>query len=134
MCDRPPRIGLCQTHGCSLRVRPGVSSSASTIQAALCLRKSADSLSGFKRSISSPPHNRFSYSLHLGGPVCYREWPEEGHLGGSLVKCLPLAQVIIPGSWDRTLTLLSKGSLLLLPLHFSPLPACPVCSLSLINK
>ena len=25
----------------------------------------------------------------------------EGHLGGSVVEHLPLAQVVIPGSWDR---------------------------------
>ena len=23
-----------------------------------------------------------------------------GHLGGSIVQCLPLAQIMIPGSWD----------------------------------
>ena len=26
-----------------------------------------------------------------------------GHLGGSVVECLPLAQVMIPGSWDQVL-------------------------------
>ena len=25
----------------------------------------------------------------------------EGHLGGSVVERLPLAQVVIPGSWDQ---------------------------------
>ena len=27
----------------------------------------------------------------------------QGHLGWSVVECLPLAQVVIPGSWDRVL-------------------------------
>ena len=27
----------------------------------------------------------------------------QGHLGGSVVECLPLAQVVIPGSWDLVL-------------------------------
>ena len=26
-----------------------------------------------------------------------------GHLGGSVVECLPLAQVVILGSWDQVL-------------------------------
>ena len=49
-----------------------------------------------------------------------------------LVKCLPLAQVMIPGSWDQALHgSLLRGSLLL------PLPATPpACAFSLcqINK
>lgn len=28
------------------------------------------------------------------------ECPPEGHLGGPVVKCLPLALTVIPGSWD----------------------------------
>ena len=36
----------------------------------------------------------------------------EGHLGGSVVECLPLAQVVIPGSWDRVPLGLPTGSLL----------------------
>ena len=47
------------------------------------------------------------------------------------VKHLPLAQVMIPGSWDRALhgAPCLAGSLLL------PLPACPpACALSLTNK
>ena len=47
----------------------------------------------------------------------------KGHLGGSVVECLPLAQVVIPGSWDLVLHL---------PLP-ATLPACaiPLSSLSL---
>ena len=46
-----------------------------------------------------------------------------GHLGGSVVERLPLAQVMIPGSWDRVPHIrLSAGSLLL-PLPMS-LPLC----------
>ena len=34
---------------------------------------------------------------------CYLHFKDEesGHLGGSVVEPLPLAQVVIPGSWDR---------------------------------
>nr|XP_045726523.2 acyl-coenzyme A thioesterase 9, mitochondrial-like [Mirounga angustirostris] len=58
-----------------------------------------------------------------------------GHLGGSVVKRLPLAQVVIPGSWDRAphWAPCSMGSLLLplpLPLLVFPLSLC----LSLSNK
>ena len=28
---------------------------------------------------------------------------ELGHLGGSVIERLPLAQVVIPGSWDQVL-------------------------------
>ena len=28
---------------------------------------------------------------------------QKGHLGGSVVERLPLAQVVIPGSWDQVL-------------------------------
>ena len=31
----------------------------------------------------------------------YIRLSEMGHLGGSMVKCLPLAQAVILGSWDR---------------------------------
>ena len=32
-----------------------------------------------------------------------KETTNLGHLGGSMVEHLPLAQVMIPGSWDRVL-------------------------------
>ena len=51
-------------------------------------------------------------------------------LGGSVVEHLPLAQVMVPGSWDRVLQRVPAGSLLL-PLPVSlPLSLC----LSWINK
>ncbi|XP_064438058.1 protein FAM98C isoform X2 [Mirounga angustirostris] len=57
------------------------------------------------------------------------------HLGGSIVKCLPSAQVMIPGSWDRAphRAPCSAGSLLLSP---SPTPTACVPSLAvpLSNK
>ena len=31
----------------------------------------------------------------------YMESTVLGHLGGSVVEHLPLAQVVVPGSWDR---------------------------------
>ena len=47
-----------------------------------------------------------------------------GHLGGSVVGCLPFAQVVIPGSWDGVPHQLPTGSLLL-PLPMSlPLSVC----------
>ena len=53
----------------------------------------------------------------------------EGHLGGSVVEHLPLAQVVNPGSWDRVLHQAS---------HREPVspPACVSASLSmsLMNK
>lgn len=58
----------------------------------------------------------------------------QGHLGGSAVKQLPLAQVIMPGSWDRAPRLAPcfAGNLLfLLPL---PLPLPSTCALSLISS
>ena len=33
-------------------------------------------------------------------PPAYGSRQNEGHLGGSVVELLPLAQVVIPGSWD----------------------------------
>ena len=51
-----------------------------------------------------------------------------GHLGGSVVEHLPLAQVVIPGSWDWVCIRLPIGSLLL------PLPKSLPLSVSLINK
>ena len=58
-----------------------------------------------------------------------------GHVGGSVVKRLPSAQVMIPGSWDRAphRAPCSEGSLLLplpLPLLVFPLSL----SLSLCQK
>ena len=51
-----------------------------------------------------------------------------GHLGGSVVEHLPLAQVIILGPGIESLIRLPAGSLLL------PLPMClPLC-VSLMNK
>ena len=41
-----------------------------------------------------------------------------GHLGGSVVECLPSAQVVIPGSWDRVLHQ-APGRSQLLPLPMS---------------
>ena len=32
---------------------------------------------------------------------CLKQMDLQGHLGGSVVECLPLAQVVILGSWDR---------------------------------
>ena len=49
-------------------------------------------------------------------------------LGGSVVEHLPLAQVVIPGSWDRVPHGLPTGSLLL---H---LPVSLSLSVSLMNK
>ena len=35
----------------------------------------------------------------VGGLLEFRSLP--GHLGGSVVEYLPLAQIVIPGSWDQ---------------------------------
>ena len=51
-----------------------------------------------------------------------------GSLGGSVVKCLPLAQVMIPGSWDQIPHQAPQGSLLL------PLPMSLPLSVSLMDK
>ena len=45
----------------------------------------------------------------LGGPDGIASWSilktlDLGHLHGSVVKCLPLAQVMIPRSWDQVPT------------------------------
>ena len=43
----------------------------------------------------------------------FQKYRTEGHLGGSGVEHLPLAQVAIPGSWDRVPDRAPTGSLLL---------------------
>ena len=60
---------------------------------------------------------------------------EKGHLGGSVGKGLPLAQVVIPGSRDGVphWAPCSEGSLLL-PLPLPATPSACVLSLSLPNK
>ena len=61
--------------------------------------------------------------------VCGKNQERE-RLGGSVVEPLPLAQVVIPGSWDESHIGFPAGSLLL-PLPVSlPLSVC----LSRINK
>ena len=52
-----------------------------------------------------------------GGPVHFEE--NLGSLGGSVIECLPLVQVVIPGSWDRVLHRAPHGK-----------PASPSASLS----
>ena len=61
--------------------------------------------------------------------IC-QEHLKPGHLGGSVVKCLPLTQVMILGSWDGVPHQLPAGSLLL------PLPmSLPLSlSVSLMNE
>ena len=57
----------------------------------------------------------------------------QGHLGGSVVECLPLAQVMIPGAWDRAphqAPCLAGRLLLPLPLLHPPF----MLSFSLSNK
>ena len=66
---------------------------------------------------------------------CYKDGRFKGRLGGSVVKCLPSAQVMIPAFWDRAplWAPCSAGSLLLplsLPLLVFPLSL----PLSLSNK
>ena len=46
-------------------------------------------------------------------PKCASTDTRMGHLGGSVVVHLPLAQVMIPGSWNRSRNRLLIGSLLL---------------------
>ena len=40
-------------------------------------------------------------SLHSDSSFPYLRWKVRGHLGGSVVECLPLAQIVILGSWDQ---------------------------------
>ena len=56
-------------------------------------------------------------------PVNYFYW---GHLGGSVDECLPLAQVVIPGAWDRVLHWAPCGETVSPSASVSP-------SLSLVN-
>ena len=37
----------------------------------------------------------------MNRPITSKEIESARHLGGSVVEHLPLAQVMIPGSWDR---------------------------------
>ena len=49
---------------------------------------------------------------------------EKGHLGGSVVEPLPLAQVVIPGSWDQVLHQAPHNSLVVPLPMFLPLSLC----------
>ena len=42
-------------------------------------------------------------ALSLQGCEFEQNYSMQGHVGGSVVEYLPLAQVVIPGSWDRVL-------------------------------
>ena len=43
-------------------------------------------------------HNTFVFVFFF--LTSFSKEPKERHLGGSVVECLPLAQGMIPGSWD----------------------------------
>ena len=51
-------------------------------------------------SVSSGPLPK---TLHRPCHISAQKAAVLGHLGGSVVECLPLAQFVIPGSWDRVL-------------------------------
>ena len=55
----------------------------------------------------------------------YIRLSEMGHLGGSMVKCLPLAQAVILGSWDWVLNQAP---------HREPAYVSASLSVSLMNK
>ena len=46
---------------------------------------------------------RFNHVIESELMVYYKKYVFEGHLDGSVVEHLPLAQVTIPGSWDPVL-------------------------------
>ena len=71
--------------------------------------------------------------MELGGPLIQHDWGlfkirNWGHLGGSVLEHLPLAQVEILGSWDQVPYQVPVQSLLL------PLAMSLPLSVSLTNK
>ena len=69
----------------------------------------------------------FGFHTRIGGTDIKTD--RQGHLGGSVVEHLPLAQVVIPGSWDRVLPWVPRR-------EPAPPSACVSASLyvSLMNK
>ena len=43
--------------------------------------------------------DKLAFLREKGHPLCKKKLPS-GHLGGSVIEHLPLAQGVIPGSWD----------------------------------
>ena len=129
---RPEHTGLQGSRGAS--TGPGPLSARDC-----CLRKVCLQPFPWLPGLLPPPRGTQGPSLMGKGLPDFKESPE-GCLGGSLVKRLPLAQVMFPGSWDRAphRAPCSTGSLLLplpLPLLVFPLSLSLSLSLSIkINK
>ena len=56
------------------------------------------SIKGISGKISESEMGRYKYCREIH--VISTKANKQGHLGGSVVECLPLAQVMIPESWD----------------------------------
>ena len=84
-------------------------------------------MSGYHKYFHTSDHVDKSAAYPLGVCVCvthYVKMEGEGRLGGSVVEDLPLAQGVIPESWDQVLHQAPQKELLfLLPVSL-PISLC----------
>ena len=94
----------------------------------LCIMRALCSLG---KCVNSILYNIFLLSIHVNPTNNFQDISKKvkGILSGSVVERLPLAQVVMPGSWDRVLHLAPRRE----PASPSACVSASLC-VSLMNK